>query len=84
VNADERHFSSYESGVLDSSKCGNDLDHAVLAVGWGKDEKTGLEYWLIKNTWNTDWGEEGYIRIAIVDGDGICGIQMEPLFPTVK
>ena len=73
---------SYSSGVLDSTDCGKSLDHAVLAVGWGNDEETGLDYWLIKNSWNTTWGEQGYIRMAIVDGDGICGIQKEPLFPS--
>ena len=82
VHAGRLHFMNYESGVLDAPGCGTGLDHAVLAVGYGTDEKSGLDYWLIKNSWADDWGENGYIRMAIVDGDGICGIQMEPLFPT--
>jgi len=68
IEADQRVFQSYSSGVLDSTACGTNLDHAVLAVGWGTDEATGLEYWLVKNSWNTTWGDEGYIKLAIVDG----------------
>jgi len=50
----------------------------VLLVGWGYDDSLGKNFWLVKNSWNTTWGDNGYIRLAIVDGDGICGIQMEP------
>ena len=82
IEADKRVFQSYKSGVLSSDKCGTKLDHAVLAVGYGTDEATGLDYWLVKNSWNTTWGDKGYIKLAIVDGNGICGVQMGPLYPT--
>ena len=82
VHAGALHFMHYENGVLDATDCGHSLDHAVLAVGFGNDESSGLDYWLIKNSWADTWGEAGYIRMAIVNGKGICGIQMEPLFPT--
>lgn len=78
IEADKYVFQSYTSGVLDSTACGTSLDHAVLTVGWGNDSASGLDYWLVKNSWNTTWGDQGYIKIAIVDGDGICGIQIEP------
>jgi len=81
IEADKLVFQTYKSGVLDSTKCGTSLDHAVLAVGYGNDAASGLDYWLVKNSWNTTWGDEGYIKLAIVDGDGICGVQMEPLAP---
>ena len=61
---------------MDDENCGTDQDHAVLTVGWGHDD--GKEYWLVKNSWGEDWGDDGYIKIAIVDGAGICGIQVLP------
>jgi len=71
----------YKSGVLNNTNCGTTLDHAVLAVGYGVEN--GENYWLVKNSWGTSWGENGYIKIAAVDGQGICGIQMGPLYPVV-
>jgi C1A family cysteine protease len=52
--------------------CGTALDHEALVVGWGTED--GVNYWTMKNSYGTDWGEEGYIRLAITDGDGVCGI----------
>merc|ERR1712051_469093 len=80
IEADKKVFQTYKSGVLDSTSCGTKLDHAVLAVGYGTEN--GKDYWLVKNSWNTTWGDQGYIKLAIVDGDGICGVQMGPLFPS--
>ena len=77
VEADKMVFQTYTTGVLNSTKCGTNLDHAVLAVGYGTED--GQDYWLVKNSWNTTWGDQGYIKLAIVDGDGICGVQMGPL-----
>ena len=54
---------NYESGIFDNKKCGCDLDHSVLAVGYGVEN--GTEYWIVKNSWASDWGEDGYIRFAI-------------------
>ncbi len=79
IQADQRVFQTYRSGVLNSTACGTSLDHAVLTVGWGVESATGLSYWLVKNSWNTSWGDAGFIKLAIVDGRGICGGQMEPL-----
>ena len=77
IEADKMVFQTYKSGVLNSTKCGTSLDHAVLAVGYGTDATAG-DYWLVKNSWNTTWGDQGYIKLAIVDGDGVCGVQMDP------
>ena len=63
---------------MDDTSCGTNLNHAVLVVGWGNDADSGLDYWLVKNSWNVSWGDRGYIKIAIVDGEGICGIQQLP------
>ena len=81
IEADKSVFQYYTGGVLDSTKCGTSLDHAVLVTGWGHDSASGLDYWEVKNSWNTTWGDQGYIKLAIVDGKGICGVQMEPLAP---
>merc|ERR1711874_274175 len=80
IEADKRVFQTYKSGVLSGTACGTKLDHAVLAVGYGTED--GQDYWLVKNSWNTTWGDQGYVKLAITDGDGTCGVQMGPLYPT--
>mgnify|MGYP003349243543 CR=1 FL=1 len=54
--------------------------HGVVAVGYGADS-TGKPYYIVRNSWGSSWGVSGYVNIAIVDGQGICGIQMEPVYP---
>ena len=81
IEADKLVFQTYKSGVLSGSKCGTQLDHAVLAVGFGNED--GQDYWLVKNSWNTTWGDQGYIKLAITEGAGTCGCQQQPLYPTV-
>ena len=82
IEADTTVFQSYTGGIITSAGCGTTLDHAVLAVGWGSEN--GQEYWIIKNSWSSSWGENGFIRLAIVDGLGICGVQTAPLYPTAN
>ena len=82
IEADKSVFQYYTGGVLDSTKCGTSLDHAVLVTGWGHDSTSGKDYWMVKNSWGTGWGDKGYIKLAIESGKGICGVQEEPL--TVK
>jgi C1A family cysteine protease len=79
IEADRSVFQMYRSGIFDSSACGTNLDHATLVVGYGSE--AGTEYWIMKNSWGSSWGEEGYMRLAIQDGAGVCGIQKSPLFP---
>ena len=84
IEADTRYFQSYSSGVLTSSNCGTTLDHGVLIVGYGTEN--GIDYWLVKNSWSTTWGDKGYVKIARSDSTndpGICGIAMDPSFPSV-
>ena len=82
IEADKLCFQTYKTGVFNSTKCGTNLDHAVLAVGYGTEG--GQDYWLVKNSWNTTWGDQGYIKIAQVAGEGICGVQMDPQLPTTN
>ena len=82
IEADKAVFQQYTSGILNSTACGTQLDHGVLAVGYGSEN--GQNYYIVKNSWNTTWGDQGYIKIANNgDGDGICGIQMAAVRPTV-
>jgi len=76
IAASTSTFQSYQKGILDDPNCGSDLDHAVLAVGYNHDATTGLDYWIIKNSWNTWWGEQGYLRLSrhATDPVGTCGI----------
>ena len=80
VEADKMAFQTYQSGVLTSDACGTQLDHAVLAVGYGTED--GQDYWLVKNSWDTTWGDNGYIKLGMDDTAGICGVQMGPSFPS--
>jgi C1A family cysteine protease len=83
VEADQSVFQFYSGGVMDSA-CGTQLDHGVLAVGYGVD--TGKEYYKVKNSWGADWGEKGYIRLgrgSKFNPSGQCGIQMSASYPIV-
>jgi len=85
VGAGNNAWFNYQGGIIDDiNVCKPNLDHAVVLVGYGQDDKTKQEYWLVKNSWGTDWGENGYVRILISPGYGVCGVNMTPLFPTAK
>lgn len=84
IQADRAVFRYYSKGVLDSASCGTTLDHAVVVVGYG--EENGKKYWLVRNSWGSDWGENGYVKIARSDSKtdkGICGIASVPSIPIV-
>lgn len=59
IAASNWNFLMYGSGVYNDQTCSErfDIDHVVLVVGYGTDSVTKLPYWLVKNTWGTDWGE---------------------------
>jgi C1A family cysteine protease len=70
----------YSGGVL-SALCGAKLDHGVLAVGYGTD---GKDYWKVKNSWGSSWGESGYIRVQRgKGGSGECGILTSASYPVL-
>ncbi|KAH7861744.1 hypothetical protein Vadar_030249 [Vaccinium darrowii] len=83
IDAGGSDFQFYSSGVF-TGACGTNLDHGVTAVGYGVDINDGTNYWLVKNSWGTGWGEEGYIRMQrYIDApEGLCGIAMEASYPT--
>lgn len=76
VDAANQYFQGYTGGILNTTKCGHNLDHAVTAVGYGNDK--GVEYLIVRNSWTADWGEEGYIRMSLeVGGNGVCGVLLD-------
>ncbi|KAI8549964.1 hypothetical protein RHMOL_Rhmol06G0066600 [Rhododendron molle] len=80
IEAGGMTFQFYESGVY-TGKCGTALDHGVTAVGYGTED--GADYWIVKNSWGSSWGESGYIRMerSTAGLTGKCGIAMEASYP---
>jgi len=77
VAVDAESWSSYRKGIM-SGPCGKSLDHGVLAIGYGTD--AGQDYWLVKNSWGTSWGESGFIRL--IRNKNECGIAEAASYPT--
>jgi hypothetical protein len=91
IQANQPAFQMYKSGVL-TGTCGDNLDHGVLAVGYGTDATAGA-YYKVKNSWGTSWGEAGYIRLEKASGlncnlrgqcAGQCGILAAASYPNVQ
>ena len=82
IDAGGSDFQFYSSGVF-TGACGTSLDHGVTAVGYGV-TNDGSKYWLVKNSWGTQWVEEGYIRMQrnVAAKEGLCGIAMQASYPT--
>jgi len=80
IQANQRFFQLYTGGVFDNESCGSQLDHAVLVAGYGTSD--GKDYWLMKNSWGAQWGEDGYMKMAMgVAPSGICGISKMASYP---
>lgn len=79
IQANQLAFQTYKSGIL-TGKCGQNLDHGVLVVGYGTEN--GVDYWKVKNSWGPSWGEGGYIRI-LRSSDDLCGVLDAASYPTL-
>jgi len=79
VAASESVFNNYKEGVINNAgACGLNNNHGVTVVGYTS------SYYVIKNSWDTWWGEKGFARIAINgDGNGVCGIQKDGTTPYI-
>jgi len=91
IEADQREFQLYKSGVF-TGACGTNLDHGVLAVGYGENAD-GVQYYIVKNSWGQSWGSGGYIllgrgvnpetELPYNKGSGQCGMLMEGSYPVL-
>jgi len=80
MDASGKDFQLYKDGIYNPSSCSSFmLDHAVLAVGYGVDA-AGKDFWLVKNSWNTTWGMQGYFNLARNAGNK-CGIATSATYP---
>lgn len=81
VNAGD--WDLYSSGVYSASCAGgaSDLDHCVQLVGYNK-ENSAKPYWIVRNSWNTDWGVDGYMYLEM--GKNLCGVADEATIPQVS
>nr|GMD08375.1 ervatamin-B-like [Ipomoea batatas] len=86
ITIDPQLFRQYAGGVFTGynggGDCGSEGSHAVTIIGYGTSDE-GKDYWLVKNSWGTDWGENGYARMARgISGAGVCGINLAAYYPT--
>lgn len=85
IQASMPEFRFYKSGIIRANQypnCGENLDHSVLLVGYG--EENGVKYWIMKNSWGENWGEDGYFRFergVNTDKGGTCGILRYGTYP---
>ncbi|XP_017077676.1 procathepsin L-like [Drosophila eugracilis] len=71
---------NYKRGIYDNDECNQgELNHAILVVGYGSEN--GLDYWIVKNSWDDSWGEEGYFRL--LRGKNFCQIAAECSYPLI-
>mmetsp|Transcript_38333 Transcript_38333/g.75478 ORF Transcript_38333/g.75478 Transcript_38333/m.75478 type:complete len:378 (+) Transcript_38333:29-1162(+) len=81
INVDAIPMQSYGGGVFDGcSMEKTHIDHVIQLVGYGHDDDTELDYWLVRNSWDTTWGEAGYMRLTrhTPPNDKWCGIDIYP------
>ena len=84
IDASSREFQLYESGVF-TGPCGIQSTHVVNIVGYGV-TADGTKYWIMKNSWGTGWGEDGYMKILKDRGSpgGLCGLNQQVVWPYVN
>lgn len=82
----ENPFQFYNGGVMDTACTGSNINHATTIVGYCTSKLLfgEMNYWIVKNSWGDDWGDNGYYRIPVMDNSpGICNSQSSIFQPTV-
>ena len=80
IDAGHISFQLYSSGIYNPTLCSStNLDHAVGLVGYGAE--SGTDYWIVRNSWGTSWGEQGYIRM-VRNNNNKCGVASMAFYPT--
>lgn len=83
IDANHHSFMHYSSGVYMEPQCNpKNIDHGVLIVGYGTDEKSGHDYWIVKNSWGKVWGMDGYVLMAR-NQNNQCGVASTASYPIV-
>ena len=89
IEADQLVFQFYNKGII-KHNCGSNLDHGVVAVGYGtdySDSDEGTDYLILRNSWGAGWGMDGYFRLKrdknANNGAGVCGVLAQPSYPIV-
>lgn len=77
VNFNARDMKDYAGGIYNNPSCSKTLTHFALAVGYGS--SGDHEYWIVKNSWGTTWGDKGYIKMTR-NKDNQCGIASSAFF----
>mmetsp|Transcript_5325 Transcript_5325/g.7533 ORF Transcript_5325/g.7533 Transcript_5325/m.7533 type:complete len:347 (-) Transcript_5325:88-1128(-) len=70
----------YKGGIFTDTSFSQESNHIVSIVGWGKDEESGKQHWIIRNSWGEYWGEMGFMRLEI--GQNLLGIESEVAWVT--
>jgi len=80
VCVDAETWQYYQSGIIEHG-CGDSLDHCVQIVGWNTDMTSNIPYWIVRNSWGTDWGLNGYLWVERNKDE--CGISDEATYVTI-
>ncbi|KAF0305907.1 Cathepsin L [Amphibalanus amphitrite] len=83
MDASHLDFQLYSSGIYSNANCGtaiSELDHGVLAVGYGTDAEG--DFWLVKNSWGAEWGMDGFFKMAR-NANNMCGIASDCVYPII-